>query len=216
MISACSFTTFNSDNNEAPIALEVGEGFVNPIGYYEQAPRFSWKISPDASYQFQQAYQIQVTSNGDNIADADLWDSQKQVSAENAWIKYQGKPLSSREKVFWRVRVWDEQDQISRWSQLASLELSLLSNDDWQGQWIRHPETGDTVTFDVIDNKTKKTKTVTNKVYRPQYLRRSFTTENNTSLEAEQTKPSIKQARLYITAKVFLRLILTVKRYRKM
>ncbi|MFA3792006.1 family 78 glycoside hydrolase catalytic domain [Aliiglaciecola sp. SL4] len=193
VISACSYTQISQQGTTAPTALKVGEGFVNPIGYYEQNPRFSWQISPTASYQFQQAYQIQVASSTEGIASADLWDSQKQISAENAWIKYQGKPLSSRQKVFWRVRVWDENEQVSNWSQLASIELGLLSNDDWQGQWIRHPETGDTVTFDIIDNKTKQTKTVTNKVYNPQYLRRVFT--------AKEQKSNIKQARLYITSK---------------
>ena len=201
LLSACTFTNNTELEGQAPIALKVGEGFVNPIGYYEQNPRFSWQIAPSANYQFQQAYQIQVATSADNIAKADLWDSQKQLSTSNAWIQYQGTPLSSRQKVYWRVRVWDEQDKVSQWSEPAFLELGLLSNDDWQGQWIRHPETGETVTFDIIDNKTKNTKTVTNKVYRPQYLRRSFTTQNNTDLETSEVKPIIKQARLYITSK---------------
>ncbi|KMT67090.1 rhamnosidase [Catenovulum maritimum] len=201
VLSACTFTNNTEFEGQAPIALKVGEGFVNPIGYYEQKPRFSWQIAPSAKYQFQHAYQIQVATSADNIAKADLWDSQKQLSTSNAWIQYQGTPLSSRQKVYWRVRIWDEQDKVSQWSEPAFIELGLLSNDDWQGQWIRHPETGETVTFDIIDNKTKNTKTVTNKVYRPQYLRRSFTTQNNTVLETAEVKPSIKQARLYITSK---------------
>lgn len=207
VISACSFSDINNNSSAnsqaatAPIALTVGEGFVNPIGYYEQKPRFSWQIAPDADYQFQQAYQIQVASSADNIAKADLWDSQKQVSAENAWIKYQGKPLSSRQKVFWRVRIWDEQDKVSQWSELASIELGLLSNNDWQGQWIRHPETGETHDFDFYHKKKDTIIKVQNKVYRPQYLRRAFTTQNNTALETTAAKPSIKQARLYITSK---------------
>ncbi|WP_371193801.1 family 78 glycoside hydrolase catalytic domain [Glaciecola sp. SC05] len=201
LFSACTFITDNTRNVSAPIALKVGEGFVEPIGFYESMPRFSWQISPTASYQFQQAFQIQVASTRASIDQADIWDSQKQLSASNAWIKYQGTPLSSRQKVYWRVRIWDEDNQVSNWSEPTSIELGLLSNDDWQGQWIRHPENGDTVTFDVTDNKTKEVKTVTNKVYRPQYLRRSFTTHDNTNLEKTEVKPSIKQARLYITSK---------------
>ncbi|WAJ71700.1 alpha-L-rhamnosidase [Catenovulum adriaticum] len=207
VISACSFSGIynNSSGNSqaatAPITLKVGEGFVDPIGYYESIPRFSWQIDPTASYKFQQAFQIQMASSVSKIADADLWDSLKQQSSANAWIKYQGKPLSSSQKVYWRVRIWDEDNQVSNWSKPATIELGLLSNHDWQGKWIRHPETGDTVTFDVSDNKTKEVKTVTNKVYRPQYLRRSFTTHDNTNLEKTEIKPSIKQVRLYITSK---------------
>ena len=185
----------------APIALKVGEGFVDPIGYYEQDPRFSWQISPKAKYQFQHAYQIQVAKSPASIEKADLWDSQKQISNSNAWIKYQGTPLTSREKVYWRVRIWDEHDNVSQWSKLASIELGLLSNIDWKGQWIRHPETGETVTFDVIDNKTKKKKSVTNKVYRPQYLRRTFTVLSHAPFATSNVKPNIKSARLYITSK---------------
>ncbi|MCF2946931.1 glycoside hydrolase family 78 protein [Paraglaciecola aquimarina] len=200
LLTACSFEPndmVNSNkivNATAPIGLKVGEGFVDPIGYYEKTPRFSWLISPKANYQFQQAFQIQVASEAATIGAADLWDSQKQLSANNAWIKYQGKPLASRQKVYWRVRIWDEQDKVSPWSELATIELGLLSNQDWQGQWIRHPETGETDNFDFIkkDRKTKTQKVikVSNKVYRPEYLRRTFTAQ-----------PTIEQARLYITSK---------------
>jgi alpha-L-rhamnosidase len=201
MICSCSFTQPNLQGTNAPIELKVGEGFVNPIGYYEKNPRFSWQISPQASYQFQRAFQIQVATSRATIESADLWDSQKQTSVKNAWIKYKGTPLVSRQKVFWRVRIWDENDEVSQWSELASIELGLLSNDDWQGQWIRHPETGETVSFDIINNKTKEAKIVTNKVYRPQYLRRHFTTQNNSLLATTKTQPTIKHARLYITSK---------------
>jgi len=201
LFSACTFINEHNGDNLAPIALKVGEGFVDPVGYYEKQPRFSWQISPTANYQFQHAFQIQVASSVSKFADADLWDSLKQQSSTNAWIKYQGKRLSSRQKVYWRVRIWDEDNQVSNWSEPATIELGLLFNHDWQGQWIRHPENGDTVTFDVTDNKTKEVKTVTNKVYRPQYLRRSFTTHDHTNLEKTEVKPSIKQARLYITSK---------------
>jgi alpha-L-rhamnosidase len=189
LFSGCSYTEQNLDL-AAPVELKVGEGFVEPIGYYEQAPRFSWQIAPTAQSQFQQAYQIQVASSQANIADADLWDSQKQLSSDTSWVRYQGKSLISRQQVYWRVRVWDEQGRVSNWSRPAAVELGLLSNADWQGQWIRHPETGETVTFDVTDRKTKLVTAVTNKHYRPQYLRTEF-----------KAKPTITKARLYITSK---------------
>lgn len=34
---------------QAPTALKVREGFVNPIGYYENKPRFSWQISAQSA-----------------------------------------------------------------------------------------------------------------------------------------------------------------------
>ncbi|KMT65095.1 rhamnosidase [Catenovulum maritimum] len=195
LISACTHISAQQVKLSAPIKLTVGEGFVNPIGYYEQVPRFSWQIAADANSQLQQAYQIQVASSLARLAnaDADLWDSQKQLSSATSWIKYQGKALSSRQQIFWRVRIWDEQAQISKWSEAASIELGLLANEDWQGQWIRHPETGEMQAFD------HKNKQFKNKLYRPQYLTTQFIATNKTS--DKKSTAEIKQARLYITAK---------------
>ncbi|MDG1469437.1 MAG: hypothetical protein P8Q24_09805 [Glaciecola sp.] len=53
-----------------------------------------------------------MASSAANIENADLWDSQKQVSSTNAWVKYQGSSLLSRQQVYWRVRIWDETDSV--------------------------------------------------------------------------------------------------------
>ncbi|WP_448248786.1 family 78 glycoside hydrolase catalytic domain [Thalassotalea agariperforans] len=192
LLSACTFTDDKQANFSVPVALKVGEGFVNPLGYYEQKPRFSWQLSANSNAQFQRAFQIQVASSITNIDDADLWDSQKQLSSTTSWVKYQGKTLTSRQQVYWRVRVWDEKDNVSSWSEPALIELGLLSNKDWQGQWIRHPETEEYTEFTV------KGEVVKNKLYRPQYLRTDFTTN---FAGDKNSKQAIKQARLYITSK---------------
>lgn len=189
-ILLCVFVTSSCQNiqnftdGSKPLHLSVGEGFVEPIGYYEKQPRFSWKLPTTAAVEKQTAYQIQVSTSPNNIKTADLWDSNKVLSSQNSWIKYQGKQLTSRQKVFWRVRFWDEKKTASDWSAISSFELGLLTNDAWQAQWIRHPETGETITIN------KKNASFKNKLYRPQYLRKAFFSENK-----------IKQARLYITAK---------------
>lgn len=166
-------------NLSAPVELEVGEGFVNPLGYYEAAPRFSWKIADNSQIKFQSAYQIQVASSPEKLERAaDLWDSEKVMSAETAWIKYQGEILSSRQKVYWRVKVWNSQDKASSWSDIQTIELGLLANQDWQGQWIGHPQT------DLKKEPSQET------LATPQYLRKTFKVEGK-----------IQKARLYITAK---------------
>gem|GEM_PF-2865886 len=50
IFSACSYTEQSLDL-AAPVDLKVGEGFVDPIGYYEKAPRFSWQVAPKAHSQ---------------------------------------------------------------------------------------------------------------------------------------------------------------------
>ena len=164
----------------APIGLVVSEGFVNPIGFYDSEPTFSWKLPESDNIKKQTAYSVVVASKPELLPDnADLWSSGKVMSDQSVDIEYGGKSLQSRQKVYWQVRYWNEEDQASSWSDMAYLELGLLSNDDWQAQWIKIP---DPEKWDTTEYGTR--------LFRPQYLRRAF------NLESE-----IKEARLYITAK---------------
>lgn len=174
-----SLDNTSNDYLAKPVALKVGEGFENPIGYYEEQPRFSWEVAYDGSSNFQSAYQIQVSSANKSFASAsNLWDSKKVTSSQTSWIQYAGKPLSSRQTVFWRVRVWDEHNKMSNWSEPQSIEFGLLNNQDWQAKWIGHPDTK------LINKPSQAT------LARPQYLRKEF-----------EIKNEIKKARLYITSK---------------
>ncbi|OUS71050.1 rhamnosidase [Pseudoalteromonas sp. A601] len=163
----------------APVDLKVGEGFESPIGYYESEPRFSWQIGKAAHSNFQSAYQVQVSTTLSLLSkQPDLWDSKKVNSSNSGWVKYQGQPFTSRQKVYWRVRVWNEKHQASQWSEPQSIELGLLSNSDWQAQWVGHPDTKQS-------NKPSKSTIAT-----PQYFRKSF-----------NINKEIEKARLYITSK---------------
>lgn len=163
----------------APVSLFVGEGFDNPLGYYESAPRFSWKMDPNAKANMQTAYQIQVASSEEQLNQSpDLWDSSKIQSDQTSWIEYQGKALPSRQQLVWRVRTWDGGDQASAWSEPKTIELGLLVNNDWQASWIGHPDTQ-------LEKQPSQALLAT-----PQYLRKTF-----------EVKGEVKQARLYITSK---------------
>jgi len=180
IISACdSASTSDPNISSAPVELKVGEGFVDPLGHYEVSPRFSWVLPETSSGLSQSAYQIQVASSEAQFSDlADLWDSGNVASDKASWVDYKGEPLVSRQKLFWRVKVWDENDVPSAWSVPQSIELGLLNNSDWKGQWIGHPDT------DLSNSPSQAT------LATPQYLRRSF-----------EVTGKVKQARLYITAK---------------
>ena len=107
-----------------------------------------------------------------------MWDSQKVVSNDTAWIKYQGKELSSRQRVYWRVRIWDENERVSAWSDAQSFELGLLVNANWKGRWIGRPDT---------EQSKQPPKHV---LATPQYFRKPFSISGD-----------VRHARLYITAK---------------
>ena len=117
--------------------LTVNEGFVNPIGFYAGDPDFSWILPQGGSVKSQSAYQIVAASSPKLLGEkADLWDSGKVSSSQSIHVKYQGKPLSSRQKVYWQLRYWDQQGRKSKWSKAASFELGLMDNSDWQGNWV--------------------------------------------------------------------------------
>ena len=51
-------------------------------------------------------------------------------------MPYAGKPLASRQRVFWKVRIWDQDDRPSAWSAPAEWTMGILDPKDWRGQWI--------------------------------------------------------------------------------
>ena len=51
-------------------------------------------------------------------------------------IKYAGKPLESRQRCEWKVRVWDKDGQVSPWSAPTRWTMGLLKPQDWKGKWI--------------------------------------------------------------------------------
>tara|TARA_R110002033_G_scaffold69433_2_gene120786 strand:- start:2034 stop:2696 length:663 start_codon:yes stop_codon:yes gene_type:complete len=165
---------------KAPENLTISEGFKNPLGFYDAHPTFSWKLPVLENVKNQVAYQIAVASSPDLLPDnADLWDSEKQEVEQSAWIKYDGNPLASRQKVFWQVKYWNQDNTASLWSDINHFELGLLSNQDWSANWIGL----DTKEEGVLGSKD-------NVIHRPQYLRKGFELSND-----------VASARLYITAK---------------
>jgi alpha-L-rhamnosidase len=110
-------------------SLAVGEGFVNPVGFYDATPVFSWKLPPGGKRQT--AYRLQAK------AGERLWDSGWVESEQSTFVPYRGEPFASRQQVEWRVQFRDERGRESGWSEPARFELGLLSADDWKAQWIR-------------------------------------------------------------------------------
>jgi alpha-L-rhamnosidase len=114
----------------------------NPIGIDAEAPRFSWIMEAGGRGQKQNAYQIFVATDPNECseASADMWNSGKVVSNESVAITYQGKALQPSTRYYWRVRVWDKDDQIVDGVELAYFETGLRSTDGltgWGGaKWI--------------------------------------------------------------------------------
>ena len=112
---------------------------INPIGIDVQKPRLFWRLSSDERGALQSAYQIQVAASHKDLACGDklIWDSGQIKSTDSIHIEYAGPALKSRERRYWRVRVWDEKGVESQWSEIAFLEMGLLCADDWQAAMIQ-------------------------------------------------------------------------------
>jgi len=112
-----------------------------PLGIDVTQPRLSWTLTatPEAGRGLRQsAYQVLVASRPEILAEdkGDLWDSGKVASDQTIHVVYAGKPLSSRMRCHWKVRVWDDDGNPSPWSEPAFWSMGLLKPEDWQAQWI--------------------------------------------------------------------------------
>lgn len=142
------------------------EDINEPIGIDQTQPRLSWQLYSSQRSQRQSAYRILVASDLDLLEDgkADLWDTGKILSDRCLDIPYQGSPLRSSQKVFWKVMVWDKDGLPSNWSRPSCWTMGIMSESDWQGaKWITDKPLLDKVrthigykSIDVDDRNTSK------------------------------------------------------------
>ncbi len=115
----------------------------DPLGIDAVQPRLSWQLQSSQRGQKQTAYRVLVASDEKLlVADrADLWDTGKVISDQSVHVTYAGKPLDSRRRCYWKVRVWDKDGRLSPFSDIAMWEMGLLDDADWQAQWINDGKT---------------------------------------------------------------------------
>jgi len=110
----------------------------NPLGIDVSNPRLSWILESEERGVTQTAYRILVAGSEEKLREdvGDLWDTGKVFSDGTIHIPYGGKELHSRERCFWKVRVWDGEGRASDWSEPAWWEMGLLGEEEWTGKWI--------------------------------------------------------------------------------
>ena len=97
----------------------------NPLGIDIPHPRLMWNCEGGRK---QTAYQI-VCTRGDET----VWDSGK-VYTDSMRAAYPH-ALCSGERIAWRVRLWNENDQPGEWAE-SFFEIGLLRPSDWTAKWI--------------------------------------------------------------------------------
>lgn len=121
ILTALVCSTFSAFS--APIQVKGlrTESATNPVGV-SNSPRLSWILASNEQGKFQSAYEILAATSPEKLdkKNADLWATKKQKGAARLLLPWQGKPLKNGQKVHWKVRVWDTEDQPGDWSKTAT------------------------------------------------------------------------------------------------
>ena len=117
------------------------EYLVDPMGLDERHPRLSWLLEDARRGAIQTAYQVQVGSSPQGLAEdqPDIWDSGKIASSDSVQVDYDGPAPKPATRYYWRVRTWDAEDQASPWSAAAYWETGLDRRRAWRAKWIGLP-----------------------------------------------------------------------------
>jgi len=108
----------------------------DPVGIDVPQPRLSWKIRGEGNNILQSAYSVRVALNPRFSSSGILWESGKITSDGSVLQAYQGPALKSATKYYWQVRIWDNKGRVSKWSETATWETGLLSQEEWKAKWI--------------------------------------------------------------------------------
>ena len=121
----------------SPVKL-LCESQNHPIGLGHSVPTLSWQLPPASRIGKVVAYEIEAARSAAALkkGEPDLWQSGKVREDWASRAPYAGATLGSRDRVFWRVRVWSDGAEPSAWSAVARFEIGLLAISDWVAKWI--------------------------------------------------------------------------------
>jgi alpha-L-rhamnosidase len=147
VLNATPVAADHGQPNVQPVNLRVDGRPDQPLGIDDTAPLLSWQMvetrraaghpcrRPHSRTACpgdrQRAYQIQAATGESDLRGRLIWDSGRVESAVQSGVRYAGQQLVSRERVVWRVRVWDADGKPSDWSEPSSWEMGLLQQGDW-------------------------------------------------------------------------------------
>ena len=103
----------------------------NPLGIETKSPLLSYTLESEDQNQFQTAYCILVSSTkGCCIKTLGICGiREKYLMKITMPLRTVELYLSSRQELFWKVKVWDKNDLESEWSDIASWEMGLLETE---------------------------------------------------------------------------------------
>ena len=94
------------------------------VSINNNTPQFTWIVPAEAVAQ--SAYQVIVASTQNNINNnvGDVWNSKQVKSSSSSNITYTGKPLTTQQTYYWKVRVWDKDNRLSDYSPARAFQVT--------------------------------------------------------------------------------------------
>ncbi len=125
-------------NAKTQVSNLICEYHTNPIGIDVQHPRLSWQLVSDEQNVMQTAYEIRVANNPSDLSKKSkwIWSTGKVPSDQSLDVVYEGPEIESMQRVYWQVRVWDNNNKVSKWSEPAYWEMGILKPEQWTATWI--------------------------------------------------------------------------------
>ncbi|PIE87999.1 MAG: alpha-rhamnosidase [Bacteroidetes bacterium] len=113
------------------------EYLLNPIGIDEARPRLTWQLHSLRRGSFQKACQIRVGTDAGELGQgkAGIWMSET-LNTSILPVVYRGPELQPFTRYFWQVRVQDNDNIWSDWSEMAFFETGMMDRKNWKGKWI--------------------------------------------------------------------------------
>lgn len=110
-----------------------------PVGIERDDLLFSFKPICVSACQIIISDQKKDMEQETTSANAAVYDTGKIKKPKSPYVKINDFDIQSATTYYWKVRVWDDDGAVSPWSDVASFETGLLSDDDWKGNWIQAP-----------------------------------------------------------------------------
>jgi alpha-L-rhamnosidase len=177
----------SSNAQEEPEAVNLRTEYkTDPNGLDVSNPRLSWEMKSFGRNVIQSAYLIRAAPSENDLDDGGnfFWDSMEVKSDRSVHVEYKGPALASGQRVYWQVKIWDNDGHESVWSNPAFREMGLLNPANWKAFWIEPDLDEDYFGPNLCP-----------------YLRKEFTFNKN-----------IKEARVYVTCHDFYELSINRKK----
>ncbi|MFG1643213.1 family 78 glycoside hydrolase catalytic domain [Amycolatopsis sp. NPDC049252] len=124
--------TAEAGDHSAPKDLRANH-LQSPLGTDDTTPELSWQNTRD-----QTAYEVQAATSEARLNHPDLWVTGR-VKGTTTGLGYAGRAVTSRQRVYWRVRTWSG-TTTSDWSKPNWFETGLTNQKDWSAGWVTNSQ----------------------------------------------------------------------------